>query len=998
MAQPSDTRSRLSAARIALLYFVVSTLYILFSDRILLSLTDNAKWLADLQTAKGIGFITLTAALLFWLIHVYSQSLKKAQVLEREAADRLRAEQAKLTSIIDSMGDGLIVVSNDVELQLVNPTAASILGVSAQPLPIREWPHAYAMHDVDKRTPLDADDLPIMRALHGEAVARQSIYLKAGGPVRWLTMSARPILGADGAIDGAVAVVRDSTQSMQTNEALRESQRRLLTLLSNLPGMAYRCRNDKQWTMEFVSEGVEELTGYTWLELTSNEPCYGDLIHSDDEGMVWEEVQNAVKRHQPFQLMYRIMTRSGELRWVWEQGRGVFDDSGTLLAVEGFIFDITAHKFAEDKLAESEVRFRGLIENSTDVITLLDSHGIIVYQSPSAERTLGYGGHAMIGKRGLDLVAEDEQPRVRELFKAALDHPGRVWPLEFRIRHADGNWRHVEAALKLYTHHDPGCIVVCNLRDVTERKMAEAEIRQLAAAVEQTAEALLICGPDGVMHYANPAALEMALCECDELRGKPVQKLLAQAEGEALVSMASFEDALRHGTTWQGRLIGRRRNGETFPCDVALSPVRGEGEVHLHGVVVMRDMTREVRIEAQVRQQQKLEAIGTLAGGIAHDFNNILSAILGFTEMAMLGLSDEQKSVARDLEQVVKAGQRARDLVRHILTFSRKTEVGRAPVKSDLVLEEALQLLRATLPSNIELDSSISTDCDPVLMDPTHLHQVVMNLCINSFQAMREHGGRMSVASRQIAVDEGMAHEYLDLTPGEYVQISVRDTGHGMDRSVMEHIFEPFFTTKGEQEGTGLGLSTAYGVVKEAGGSIVAYSEKGRGTTMQVYLPAHSVAATPEKPVRTILGQGRGERILVVDDEPAIATVASKMLERLGYSAEPFTDGRAALARFQEQPDTYDAVLTDYSMPEVSGLQLASEIRAIRSSMPVLLTSGFHEAFQRRDAGSLPIDEVVAKPFDYQSLAAALERAIRRPAGERENTASSREGVRVEMQ
>lgn len=976
MVQPSETRVRLSAARIALLYLIASTLYILFSDQILLWITRDPEWQAKIQSMKGLAFVTLSAGLLYFLIHLYSQSLKRARAQEHEAAVRLRAEQAKLQSIIDSMGDGVIVVSSDEQLDLANPTAVTMLGAPVIAQPICEWPRYLNMRDDDKRTPLQGQDLPIMRALRGEVVARQTIYLDSADGPRWLTISARPVLGADGGFDGAVAVLRDTTQLMQTHEALRESQRRLLTLLSNLPGMAYRCRNDRNWTMEFVSDGAEALTGYTWPELTSNNPSFADLVHPDDAEMVWDEVQRAVGRREPFQLMYRITTRPGEQRWVWEQGQGAFDDADQLLALEGFICDITALKLAEDQLAESEARFRSLIENASDVITLLDSRGVIVYQSPSAERVLGYGRDAMIGRRGLEFVWEDDRPRVAREFQAALDNPDRVWQVEFRVRHANGTWRHVEAAHKLYASAASEKIIVCNLRDVTERKEAEAEIRRLAAAVEQAAEAVIICEPDGAIQYGNHAMLDLTQYSYDALPDVSIQSLFTAEDEEDDAPLEAFHAALRNGATWQGRLKACRCNGEPFPCDVTLSPVRDEQQRLLHGVVLLRDMTREVRLEAQIRQQQKLEAIGTLAGGIAHDFNNILSAILGYTEMAMLGLAEDPSAVSGDLEQVVKAGQRARDLVRQILTFSRKTEVGRAPVKTDLILAEAAQLLRATLPSNIELETEFDESCGPVLLDPTHLHQVIMNLCINSFQAMHEKGGTLRIESRQVMVDDAMAREYHDLTPGPYVKIAVQDTGHGMDRAVMERIFEPFFTTKSEQEGTGLGLSTAYGLIKEAGGSILVYSEVGRGTTMHVYIPALQVESKPQVAAKTVMGHGRGERVLVVDDEPAIVTVAAKMLERLGYHPVPFTNSHKALDQFRQEPHTFDVVMTDYSMPDMSGLQLAAEIREVRPDMPILLTSGFHEAFQRRDTSELPIDEVVAKPFDYQSLSDAIARVM----------------------
>ncbi len=972
----TEGRITLSAGTIVSLYAIVSSAYILFSDKLLTWMTRDLERVAELQSIKGLGFVFITAGLLYWLIRLYSRSLTQAERLQRETAETLRKEQLKLQSVIASMGDGLVCVTPDGAFQMVNPTASLLLGVPGLPPPLPEWPERLHMHAEDKRRLLRPEEHALARALAGETVMRQDVYMGGEREVRWLSISAQPVIDNGGTVGGAVAVIRDATERIETNEALQENRRRLFTLLSNLPGMAYRCRNDRQWTMDFVSEGASMLTGYAPESLMRNDPSYGSLIHSDDEGTVWNEVQQAVAVREPFHMMYRIGTASGEERWVFEQGRGIFDEERRLQAVEGFIFDITDRKLAEDKLAESEARFRSLIENASDVITLLDRRGIVVYQSPSVERVLGYGPDAMVGRPGLDFVCEEDRQRVRRMFRNAVGHPGEAWPAEFRIQRADGTWREVESLNQLYSANAQDLIIVSNIRDVTERKEAEAENRRLASAVDQVAEAIVICDSQGLIGYVNDAALRMTEYERDEVLNHAAPMLL-MADDENVGSM-ELPPMFGKAQVWNGRMLGRRKSGVSFPCDVTFSPMRNEQGDLLHVVLVLRDMTRVVRLEAQVRQQQKLEAIGTLAGGIAHDFNNILSAIMGYTEMALLGLTEDPATVTHDLEQVMKAGQRARDLVRQILTFSRKTEVGRAPVKTDLILDEALQLLKATLPSNIVVESNIDRNCEPVLLDPTHLHQVVMNLCINSYHAMRDGGGTLTVVSKQVTLDEVSASEYLELTAGAYVVVVVRDTGHGMDRDVMEHIFEPFFTTKGEHEGTGLGLSTAYGVVKEAGGSIVAYSEPGRGTSMQIYLPVHHEQLAPEVSVRTITGQGRGELILIVDDEPTIAMVAGKMLQRLGYKVETYTDSRKALAAFRMQPHHYALIFTDYSMPEMNGIEFATEARRISEETPILLASGFHEAFTNRDAASLPVTDVIAKPFDYRSLAAAVGQAIPR--------------------
>ena len=392
------------------------------------------------------------------------------------------------------------------------------------------------------------------------------------------------------------------------------------------------------------------------------------------------------------------------------------------------------------------------------------------------------------------------------------------------------------------------------------------------------------------------------------------------------------------------------------------------------------------RLEAQLRQAQKMEAIGTLAGGIAHDFNNILTAILGYTELALEDLRPESPA-GRYLQEVRKAGVRAKTLVQQILTFSRRTDQARRPVQLPLLIEEALALLRASLPSTIEMGHELAPDVGPVLADPTQLHQVLLNLCANAAHAMRETGGRLVV--RLAAVEVAPTAPPSDLAPGAYACLTVSDTGQGMAPEVLERIFEPFFTTKAPGEGTGMGLALVHGIVTNHGGVVRVSSVVGQGTTFTVYLPRSAAgggaagAAAPGGAAGegAAAGAGRGRRVLLVDDEEALVSLGEAMLRRLGYEVVVCTSSAEALAVFRAAPQRFDLVITDQTMPHLTGEGLAQAVRRLRPEMPIILCTGFSHVMHAERARELGIDAFVLKPLAMQELAQTIAQvlAARRP-------------------
>lgn len=401
---------------------------------------------------------------------------------------------------------------------------------------------------------------------------------------------------------------------------------------------------------------------------------------------------------------------------------------------------------------------------------------------------------------------------------------------------------------------------------------------------------------------------------------------------------------------------------------------------HLAGIYAMainRHRTQEEhdKLMSELRQSQKMEAIGTLAGGIAHDFNNILTALLGYLELAKLK-AKQGGDVSNYLDHIYIAFDRAKNLVKQILTFSRQSEHELKPVQVHLIAKEAIKLLRASIPATIEIQQDISSDCGYVNADPTQIHQVFMNLCTNAYHAMLDSGGTLgiTISEKSLTPEDHIAN--IALPPGRYLKIEINDTGYGMDEDTRKRIFEPYFTTKKKGGGTGLGLAVVHGIVKNHHGHITAYSEKDVGSSFHIYLPLISsgVKYSPTDCQEETVGGH--ERILFVDDEEPIAQLGILILENLGYQITSFTDSKKALLEFKENPQGYDLVITDMTMPNMTGVELALTVKEIRPNIPIILCTGFSEIINSNKAEALGIDAYVTKPVTTLEISKIIRKVL----------------------
>jgi PAS domain S-box-containing protein len=638
--------------------------------------------------------------------------------------------------------------------------------------------------------------------------------------------------------------------------------------------------------------------------------------------------------------------------------------------IQWHLRDITQRKQAEAALRESETRFRNLFQNNGSVMLLLDPEtGEILDANQMAEAYYGYPLSALIGMpiSRINLRPAQEVAVERELARREARNY-----FNFQHRLADGQIRDVEVySTPVATGGKE--LLISIVHDITARKQTEQQLKLQSSALVAAANAIIITDRDAKIEWVNPAFSQLTGYAANEAIGQHMRLLKSGQHPPAFYSQ--MWATILSGQVWHGELVNKRKDGGLCTEDTTITPVRGADGQIAHFVAVKQNVTERRQMEQRIQQAEKMEAIGRLAGGIAHDFNNILAAMMGFSHLLQQdtqGNALAQESIA----EILKATDRARELVGQILTFSRQREQSQRIIQLETVVKEAAKLLRASLPAQIKIELDLSSETPTVLADPTQIYQVTMNLATNALHAMEDCPGRLTLRLEAFQPSAEFIRSHPRLQPALYARLTVTDTGPGMDAKTLQRIFEPFFTTKPVGKGTGLGLAVVHGIVESHGGLITVESAVGHGTKFCLYFPARTGEYTLSEPAPVQPRTGQGQKILLVDDEPALTSAFQKMLQRLNYSVTPLNSAREALALFQLNPGNFDVLITDLTMPEMNGLELARRIHACRPQLPVILASGYSPELQRETSQVADICELLEKPVSLTSLASALQRAL----------------------
>ncbi|MDH4318382.1 MAG: PAS domain S-box protein, partial [Desulfobulbaceae bacterium] len=611
---------------------------------------------------------------------------------------------------------------------------------------------------------------------------------------------------------------------------------------------------------------------------------------------------------------------------------------------------ISAQKDTERSLLESREKYRLLVETANDAIIVTDAgSGNILEVNRKAGELVGMETGRLIGMHQSELIPPEERDSYGNLLQG--DAGGTFGRYEINVRHADGYNIPVEISIS-QTSLGGKSIVQGIFHDISKRIKLDERRRLLVTAVEQADESVIITDLDGNIEYVNPAFERISGYKFNEVAGKN-PRILNSGKMQKSHYTLLWQD-ISSGKVWRGRLINRKKNGEIYEEEATITPVRdNDGRIQYY-VAVKRDITKQVVMENQMRQSQKMQAIGVLAGGISHDFNNILTAIMGFAEVSQLRVGNDSV-LSSNLAEIVKAADRAGKLIHQILTFSRETEKNVATLEVRSIAKEVLKLLRASLPANIKLIPDINVDAK-VRADPTQVHQIIMNLCTNAYQALGPKGGMIRVAIETVFLGKRRGIELGNLNQGNYVCLTVEDNGRGIPVEFMDRIFEPYFTTKEKNVGSGLGLSVVHGIVNDHGGAVSVSSKPGKGAIFKVYLPEVVDEVGTVHPVeKKELIKGVG-RILLVDDEVQIIMYEQKVLERAGYEVHSCTCSKNALKIFEQKRNSFDLVITDMAMPEMTGLELFQEIRKLAPDVPVIICTGYSEYISDESSKKYGID------------------------------------------
>jgi PAS domain S-box-containing protein len=886
----------------------------------------------------------------------------------KHAEEALQAREALLASIYRAAPVGIGVVDAERTISWANDHLTEMTGYSLEEL--RGMP-------ARKLYPSEEEYLRVGREKHAEVRLKgvgsvETVMRRKDGTTFNTKLSSAMFEGGD-FNQGLVFTALDITRQKQAEADLQASYERIKTLYDRSPVMLHSL--DSGYNLISVNDRWLEVMGYEREEVIGRP--FSDFLTSQSKEYAENKVRpEFIDAGWVRDIAYQMVKKSGGVLDVNLSATSERDEDGKVLRTISVVEDVTQHKLAERDRKLFEERFEKAFKASpiwVSITTVEDGRFLEVNDSFTS--ISGFAREEAIGRTSQELgfwLGPSDRKQAVELYKKQ----GYFRNLEMKMRYKDGKAHTMLWSVDPIEYEGETCWINV-LTDISERKEAELALKQSEENIRLLFEQMvsgfalheIICDEDGEpVDYRfleiNPSFERHTGLERGQVLGKRSKEIMPGLDDDLIKAYGRVA------------LTGKPEQMEYHSSDLgrhfeisAFSPRHGQFAVTFSDVTARKEGEEQrAALEAQLRQAQKMEAIGTLAGGIAHDFNNILAAIIGYSELVLADVPKEGE-LSENAAQVVQAGLRARDLVKQILAFSRRTEQQRNPLRLGSLVKEALKFLRSSLPVSIQLITHIPRKEPAVLADPTQIQQVLMNLCTNAAQAMHPEGGRLKVEVYEEELAESHLTSLWSIQPGPYLVLDVSDTGKGMDPDVQNKIFEPYFTTKKPGEGTGLGLAVVHGIVIAHGGALRVDSQKSNGTRFRVYLPVadHEEAQTEPQPSGPLAGGD--ESIMFVDDEESLCAAWAFRLRRLGYEVETFSDPLQAEEAYAGNPSGYDLLVTDQTMPGLLGSELASRLMEITPSLPVILCTGYSQVIDEPQAREMGIKAFVMKPYTSDQLA-----------------------------
>ena len=974
---------------------------------VLPSIAEYGFWEGDLQYLNlKTGGLTDVHAVTYKIADPDTGALQfqanvSLDISERNRADKaLRESEEKYRLIAENTADMISITDMNLHFTYVSPASMRLLGFTVEEAMARTLEQALAPASMQLGLTAFAKEMQLEASGTADPGRTRVLELeeyKKDGSIIWLEVSLSFLRDNDGKPVEILMVSRDITKRKQAEEALRESEEWFRTLSDKTPlGMSLI---DIDGRYEYVNPAFVNIFGYDLSDIPTGKEwlrmAYPDPVYRREVMTAWKEDLSSYPELDIRPRVYEVRCKGGAVKTI------LFRPVSLLTGKQLVTYDdITERKGAEDALRESQQQLHSIVDGSPFPAFVIGKDHRVIHWNKALEKMSSIKSEEIVGSRGqwkafydaerpclADLMVDEAVEFVPQWYsgkyiKSPLVEGAYEATDFFTSLGENGKWlRFTSAPIR----DSKGVVVAAveTLEDITEKKkadmaLADSEERYRKAFMTSPDAIIITRLSDGMIISVNKGFGAMSGYTEDDVIGKTsfgMDFWLNPEERRKFVEVLKAKGEVRD---YEGRF--RTKDGEIYGL-VYASIVELVGVLHI--LTVTRDITARKRAEeesaklvTQLHQAQKMEAIGTLAGGIAHDFNNILSAIMGYTDMALAHPKVDDR-LRRYLNQVYKAGERATDLVKQILTFSRQSDQKPRPLRISPIIKEVLKLLRASLPTTITIRQDIQSEPDTILGDPIQIHQILMNLCTNAAHAMRGTKGELKVSLVPVEVEP---HDPLislyDLTPDRYLKLTVSDAGTGMAPEIMDRIFNPFFTTKQLGEGTGMGLAVVHGIIKSCNGAITVESEVGKGTKFHVYIPL--LGETGEKGEVEAVADitGGKERILFVDDEDVLALLGKEMLAGLGYDVVERTSSLEALKLFQSGPDRFDLVITDMTMPNMTGIELAQEIMRIRPDMPVILCTGFSKAITPEVAKAIGLKDVIMKPIVKRQIAEAIRREL----------------------